>query len=87
MTGLVASLAARNITQSSQPRAGTFGTLWIEVGAGGPWNPSTVINQNFMQSLLDQAWAGHVPVGVLSSQKRWLAVLGNWTGASHLPLW
>ena len=87
MAGLVSSLEAYKITQRAQPGPGTFNTLWIEVGSGGPWNPNPVINQNFLQSLLDQAWSGALPVGIMTSKEHWNVVLGNWTGASGYPLW
>jgi len=75
--------AVNNLKNNGAP----FGMLWLDIEGTQYWSSSTSSNIAFISSMINQAKALGINLGVYTSNSQWSPITGGWTGASALPLW
>jgi len=78
--------ASMNST-SSEKLGATYGMLWFDIEGTQYWSSSTSSNVNFLKSMVDEAVARGVSVGIYSSNSQWTPIMGGSTAFSKYPLW
>ena len=88
VAGLVNYLRKYNITNRSHygpPHS--FGMLWLDIEAPQVWSRDQGDNQNFIQTLINEAHDLGIALGIYTSESQWVPIVGSWTGGSSFPLW
>jgi len=79
--------AEREAYNGTEPIGATYGMLWLDIEGTQYWSSSTSNNVNFVSSMVNQAAARGVHLGIYSSASQWNPIMGGSTKFSYLPIW
>ncbi|CAE7188006.1 unnamed protein product [Symbiodinium sp. KB8] len=79
-------LKGYSITYSAERGLHTFDRIWLDIEPQA-WSSDKAANAEFIAGLVKGCEEAGVQCGIYANWNSWAEIAGEWSGASHLPLW